>query len=711
MKHLIPRDISWLSFNARVLQEANDPNVPLKERIRFLGIFSNNLDEFFRVRVATLKRMIELGGKKVNMHLEEQPQKILDEIQTVVLNQQSEFNRIWEGILEELKKEKIFLVNETQLNKEQKIFVRKFFDEEVRSNIIPLMIETLPQMPYLREKSIYLGVVMHKKDSAYDRKFSLIEVPSRIVGRFIQLPSAPDEHRIILLEDVIRFNLPYIFSYFGYEQFTAHIFKVTKDAEIDIDNDITTSFVQKIESGLKKRRKGKPVRFVYDKEMDPGLLEYLIRRLNLSRKDNIIPGGRIHNFRHFMDFPDVFKVKNIRRTPFTHPLLQNALRVTDVITERDVMLNFPYHSFDSIIDLLREAAIDSEVTTIKITAYRLAPNSKIINALINAVRNGKEVMVMLELRARFDEEANLEYKARLEEEGVKVLIGIPNMKVHAKICLIKKRSGNKIIQYGFVSTGNLNERTAKVYGDHCLLTSNRSIMADINRIFRYLENPKSDSHLRACNTLMVCPTKMRKQLNQLINAEIKNAKAQNSASIIAKLNSLSDVKLIQKLYAAAAAGVEVNLIVRGIFCAMTEQKKLKHRMSAISIVDEYLEHARVMIFHNHGKEKIYISSADWMIRNLDHRVEAAVLITDEHIREELKEIIHIQLRDSIKARILDNALSNNYVSSAGKKKVRSQVETYHYLKNKLPKTGEVAVHIDRLKDVKVSETVPPEIFN
>jgi polyphosphate kinase len=704
MKHVIPRDISWLSFNARVLQEANDPTVPLKERIRFLGIHSNNLDEFFRVRVATLKRMIELGGKKANMHLEEKPQQILDEIQNIVLQQQSEFNRIWEGILQELKSEKIFLVDERQLNREQKIFVRRFFDEEVRSNIIPLMIESLPQLPYLREKSIYLGVVMHKKESAYDHKYALIEVPSRTVGRFVLLPSPPDEHYIILLEDVIRFNLPYIFSYFGYDHFSAHTFKVTKDAEIDIDNDISTSFVQKIESGLKNRRKGKPVRFIYDKEMDAGLLEYLIKRLNLSKKDSIIPGGRIHNFRHFMNFPDVFRIKSARRSPFTHPLLQRTSRVTDVIMQQDVMLHFPYHSFDSIIDLLRESAIDPEVTTIKITLYRLARSSKIVNALINAARNGKQVLVMLELRARFDEEANLEYKARLEEEGVKVLIGIPNMKVHAKICLIKKRSGKKTIQYGFVSTGNLNERTAKVYGDHCLLTTNRHVMADINRIFRFIQNPKNGlNFLKACKTLMVCPTNMRKQLMQLINNEIKNAKAKKPAAIIAKLNSLSDIQMMDKLYAAAAAGVEIKLIVRGIFCAMTEQKKLKHRIYAVSIVDEYLEHARVLIFHNHGKEKIYISSADWMIRNLDHRVEAAAFITDENIRQELKDIIHIQLRDNVKARILDNALSNNYVSSKGQKRIRSQIETYNYLRSKIQRTNEIPLQAESVKELSVAD--------
>ncbi|MDB5211393.1 MAG: ppk1 [Sediminibacterium sp.] len=694
-KLLIQRDISWLSFNARVLQEANDPTVPLKERIRFLGIFSNNLDEFFRVRVATLKRMVELSAKKIklNMHLEEDPQDILDQIQTIVLQQQNEFNRIWAGLLKELKKEKIFLVDEKHLNREQKIFVTKFFDEEVRSNIIPLMIESVPLLPYLRDKSIYLGVVMRKEHSAYEQKYALIEVPSKAVGRFIQLPSKPNEKHIILLEDVIRFNLPYIFSYFNYDSFESHIFKVTKDAEIDIDNDVSTTFVEKIEKGVKNRRKGKPVRFVYDKEMDAGLLEYLMKKLSLGHKSNLIPGGRIHNFRHFMDFPDVFNTKNTRRAPFTHPALQSSMRVTDVIAKKDVMLHFPYHSFNTIIDLLREAAIDPDVRSIKITAYRLASNSKVINALVNAARNGKEVIVMLELKARFDEEANLEWRNVLEEEGVKVLLGVPQMKVHAKLCIIKKRKGNKTIQYGFVSTGNLNEKTSKVYGDHCLLTGNRNVMADINRIFHYIENWKTGTaHLRTCKTLMVCPTGMRRALNLLINREIKHARAGKEAKIILKVNSLSDALLIQKLNDAAKAGVEVHMIVRGIFCAITHPKKIKQKVSAISIVDEYLEHARVMLFHNLGKEKIYISSADWMVRNLDHRVEAAIPVMDPKIAAELKDIIHIQLRDNVKARILDNDLSNNYVPSTGKKKVRSQIETYHYLYKKNIVNSEVSSH-------------------
>ncbi|MEP6513531.1 MAG: polyphosphate kinase 1, partial [Parafilimonas sp.] len=459
--------------------------------------------------------------------------------------------------------------------------------------------------------------------------------------------------------------------------------------EIDIDNDVATSFVQKIEKGLKNRRKAKPVRFVYDKEMDAGLLAYLMQRLNLTRRDSIIPGGPIHNFRHFMDFPDVFAQKNIRRSPFLHPALRESLRVTDVVLKQDVMLHFPYHTFDSVIDLLREAAIDPEVVTIKITTYRLAPNSRIINALVNAARNGKQVVVMLELRARFDEEANLDWKNYLEDEGVKVLIGLHDMKVHAKLCVIKKKVGKKIIQYGFVCTGNLNEKTARAYADHFLLTSNRNIMADINRIFKYLENHKVGIiHLNECKTLFVCPVNMRKHINRLINQEIKNAKAGKEASIIIKINSLSDREVIYKLYNAAKAGVNVQMVARGIFCAKTENVKLKNRLQAISIVDEYLEHARVLIFHNGGKEKIYISSADWMVRNLDHRLEATIPVTDSDIKEEIKDIIHIQLSDNVKARILDDELSNNYVSSAGKKKTRSQVETFNYLHKKTIKPVE-----------------------
>lgn len=680
---MIPRDVSWLAFNARVLQEAADITVPLHERIRFLGIFSNNLDEFFRVRVATLKRMLMMG-KASRMHLEENPEEVLDEIQSIVIDQQREFDRIWAEIENELKEHRIFIRTEKHLNKDQQKFVLNYFNEEVRTNIIPLMIESIQHFPYLRDKSIYLAIVLARQDNSIRQKFALIEIPTAILPRFIILPSKEGEEDIILLEDVIRFCLPHIFSYFGFDKFTAHIIKVTRDAELDIDNDISTSLIHQIEKGLKDRRKGKPVRFVYDKDIDPLLLEYLMRRLGLSSKDNLIPGARIHNFKDFMDFPSsVFKEKaHPQRKSFIHPLFANASSVMHVIQMQDVMLHFPYHSFDTIIDLLREAAIDPNVTSIKITAYRLARNSKIINALINAVRNGKQVTVVLELRARFNEADNLEWKTRLEDEGVKVLIGIPGLKVHAKLCVIKKRIGTKTVQCGFVSTGNLNEKTARVYGDHCLLTANRNIIADINRIFSYLENSKHDiRQLQACGTLPVSPYSMRPFFVRQIEKEIKNARHKKGGAMIIKMNSLSDPEMIGHLYEAAKEGVDVRMVIRGICCAYMENKKWKKNIQAVSIVDEYLEHARVFIFGREGQEKVYIASCDWMLRNLDHRVEVAIPILDPAIQQELKDIMAIQLSGNVKARILDNEQKNEYKRDNGRK-IRTQIEIFRYLHEK-----------------------------
>ena len=678
----IPRDISWLSFNARVLQEANDQSVTLKDRIRFLGIFSNNLDEFFRVRVATLKRMVELLEKKKSLNIDilDSPHLILDEIQKVVLKQQSEFNRIWGNINRELIKRKILIINDRKLNNEQKIFVKDYFDNVVRPYIIPLMIENLPELPYLRDKSLYLAIVMRNKNDAYHEKFSLIEIPSKSIGRFVILPSSAGTKSIILLEDIIKFNLPVIFSHFKFNQFDAHVFKITKDAEIDLDQEVGINFVEKISKGVKNRRKGKPVRFVYDKDMNAELLDFLIQKLHLTRKSSIIPGGHIHNFKHFMDFPDVLVEKQDRPKPFAHPAFKKNNQVSEVVLQKDVLLHFPYHSFDPVIDMLREAAMDDDVISIKITAYRLASNSKVINALINAARNGKKVTVFLELKARFDEEANLEWKTAMEEEGVNVLVGIPNVKVHAKICIIQKRVANKLIQYGFISTGNLNEKTARIYADHCLLTASRPLLLEVNKVFTYLETwQMGDKPIGKTRNLLISPINMRNTIIQLINNEIKFAKLGKPAKIIVKLNSLSDHLLLDHLYKALKAGVEVHLIIRGILTLKKGIEKTKIKLNAISIVDQYLEHARVMIFHNKGNEKVYISSADWMVRNLDHRIEVATPILDPRLKKELIDIINIQLKDNNKARILDEHLSNNYVPSVHKKIYKSQVETYHYL--------------------------------
>jgi polyphosphate kinase len=681
----IARDISWLSFNGRVLQEANDPTVPLSERVRFLGIFSNNLDEFFRVRVATLKRMTDFTNKKGHIHnidLIESPQKVLDQIQTIVLKQQNEFNRIWQNINKELKANKVFLLDDRKLTIEQKQFVKQYFDEVVRPYIIPLMIENVPELPYLRDKSLYLAIVMSNKNNAYNQKFSLIEIPSRSIGRFVQLPSKPGTASIILLEDLIRFNLPIIFSHFKFNKFEAHVFKITKDAEIDLDQEVGINFIDKISKGIKNRRKGKPVRFVYEKEMNAEILEFLIQKLKLSRKSSIIPGGHIHNFRHFMDFPNVIPVKNNRPPALVHPAFKKNDLVSDIILKKDVMLHFPYHNYEPIIDMLREAAMDDKVTSIKITAYRLASNSKVINALINAARNGKQVTVFLELKARFDEEANLEWKTIMEEEGINVLVGVPNKKVHAKLCIIQKKIGLKQVKYGFISTGNLNEKTAKVYADHCLLTASRTIMSEATKIFAYLENwQQGDKPIVKMSNLLISPINMRNSIIEFINNEITNAKKGRKASIIIKLNSITDITLIEHLYKAVKENVEVHLIIRGITTLKVNDDKANSKLNAISIVDQYLEHARVMIFHNNGNEKVYISSADWMVRNLDHRIEVAVPINDVSIKKELIDIIKIQLKDNQKARVLDSELMNKYVPLVGRK-YKSQEETYQYLKRK-----------------------------
>ena len=684
-KNTIVRDLSWLAFNARVLQEANDTANHIHDRLRFLGIFSNNLDEFFRVRVAALNRMVLLG-KEAKMHLEANPDKILKKIQQTVISQQEEFDRIFSDIINELEKKGVHIKNEKQLSREQKEFVKKYFEQKVRTQIIPLMIETIPQMPLLRDKSIYLACVLGNTASSMLQRYALIEIPTKVLPRFVILPSdAASSTDVILLEDIIRHNLPALFAPFGFNRFIGSIIKLTRDAELDIDNDVNTNLLAELEKGLKNRKKGRATRFVYDRNIDPTLLNFLTKRIGLLKKDNQIPGGRIHNFKDFIDFPStIFNDIVPRHQPFVHPLLKQPKLILDVLEKRDVMLHFPYHSFDSVIDMIRESAIDPNVQSIRITCYRLAKNSKIVNALINAVRNGKQVTVVLELRARFDEEANMRWKAYLEEEGVKVLLGTHDMKVHAKICVIKKREFNKIKQFAFVSTGNLNENTALYYGDHCLLTTDRNIIADINRIFDFLESPvKKMILLKRCKTLPVAPLNMRQVFIALIDKEVRNAKKTKHGSISLKLNSLVDKELIEKLYGAAKAGVDINLVIRGICCAYTEQKVFKGHMKAISIIDDYLEHARVFIFDNAGKPQVFISSADWMVRNLDHRVEVACPIYDAEIQKELIDIVNIQLSENVKGRILDNEQSNEYVQPEAKsQQVRSQLAIYKYLHHK-----------------------------
>ena len=684
-KQGINRDISWLAFNGRVLQEAADEENHIYDRLRFLGIFSNNLDEFFRVRVATLNRMTRTAGNKLKMHMEENPEKILASIMSIVLTQQQQFEKIYRDLVIAMEGKKIHFKTDKQLTKEQKIFVEAFFEERLHTRIVPLMIESIPSMPLLRDRSVYLACVLGHSQSAMMHRYALIEIPVGDLPRVVVLPSAKGTKDLILLEDIVRYNLPYLFAPFGFDKFMGHLIKVTRDAELDLDNDFHSNLIDDLEKGIKNRKKGKATRFVYDKQIDANLLEFMMKRLSLNKKDHMVPGGRIHNFKDFMDFPrEVFTDFNSRPKPFVHPLLTQPCRIMDVISKKDVMLHFPYHSFDSVIDLLREAAIDPAVVSIRVTLYRLAKDSRVINALVNAVRNGKQVSVVIELKARFDEEANLMWKKRLEEEGVKVYIGLPEMKIHAKICVIKRREFNRTTQFGFVSTGNLNESTAKVYADHCLLTSNRQIMADMNRVFDCLERPIPNlTGLKTCRTLIPAPITMRKFFQAQIQKQISLSKRKKRGSLVVKLNSLSDDQLIHDLYDAAKAGVKSSFVVRGIFCGVMDQKSFKKQPQAISIVDQYLEHARVFIFGEEEQKQVFISSADWMVRNLDHRVEVACPIIDKEIQTELSHIMNIQLKENEKARILDAALSNQYVvPEEGEPWLRSQVAIHDYLKNK-----------------------------
>lgn len=680
----IIRDLSWLAFNQRVIQEAKDPHVHLYDRLRFLGIFSNNLDEFYRVRVGTLNKMLHLKEDEGHFHLEQNPKQILKDIQDTTVKLQKSFDATFAEIIRELAKQhRIYFKNDKQLNKEQKYWVTQYFEEKVRTQIVPLMIESMPHAPMLKDRSIYLACLMGNDQNPMLQRYALIQIPEEQIPRFAILPSPQNETHIILLEDIIRFNLKHLFAPFGFNQFQSHIIKVTRDAEMDLDNDINSNLIEVLEKNLKKRTSGKATRFVYDKKIDPQLLEYLINRLDLSDKSNLIPGQRIHNFKAFMDFPKaVFKDLVPRPKPFVHPLLKQPCRIMDVIDKRDVMLHFPYHSFSSVIDLLREAAIDPSVQSIKITVYRLAKDSKVINALLNAVRNGKKVSVIVELKARFDEEANLYWKGVLEEEGVQVFVGVPHMKVHAKLCVIKKRELNRTIQYGFISTGNFHEGTAQVYGDHLLLTTKPQIISDICKIFECLESEDPQLQLlNECKTLITSPFQMRNyfidRIRETASSEQKNKK------ITVKLNSLVDDILIQSIYEAAEKGVKIELIIRGICTAITQQKRFKKKITAISIVDQYLEHARVFLFSQGDDVSTYISSADWMVRNLDHRIEVACPIFSKTLQRELQDILKIQLKENVKARILDNKQLNHYVAPTDKaKEFRSQVEIYHYLKSK-----------------------------
>ena len=674
----VNRELSWLEFNGRVLQEAADETTPLIERVKFLGIFSNNLDEFYRVRVATLSRLLDFN-KRSGEPSRFNPRKILKEINRIDKEQQQRFAQIFRSLVRKLTHEGIQIVNEKQITPEQGNFVLNYFNQHVRSQIFPIMLPNLKSSS-LVDKSIYLAISLQKSGKkATSEQYAIIRVPVGPLSRFVILPSDKDHKYIILLDDVIRYCLGEIFSIFGYNSFSAHTFKFTRDAELDIDNDVSKSFLEIMSESLKQRKSGAPVRFIYDKTMPSKLLTIIKQKLDISETDTLSKSGRYHNFKDFMSFPDLGRpdLQYLPVHPLEHRRLPRNESILNIIRDQDVMLHYPYQSFQYIIDLLREASIDPQVRAIKMALYRVAKDSKVVNALINAARNGKAVTVFMELQARFDEEANIYWAERLQEEGVKLIQGTPGFKVHCKLLLIRRKEGDKNVYYANVGTGNFNEQTARVYADDSLLTADATITVEVNRVFHLIEskyNPPRFKHL------LVAPFQMRTQLFKLINNEIKLAKAGKEAWIILKLNNLVDDKFVKKLYQASKAGVNIRVICRGTCTLVPQKEGLSENIEVISIVDKFLEHSRVFVFNNGGNELYYISSADLMVRNLDNRIEVACPIEDKGIQQELKTILNIQLKDNTKARLVNHEEPNIYKEHEKLPHFRSQQEIYKYFK-------------------------------
>lgn len=675
------REISWLSFNARVLQEAEDPNVPLFERIRFLGIFSNNLDEFFRVRVAAVRRMLEYENDDEALLGNFTASELYDKIQQTVILQQQKAQEIYRNIWREMANENIFMLDEKQLSHEQGIYVRKYFNVKVLPNIVPIMLGKSIKFPYLRDKSVYLAVKLSLLYSPEKFAYALIRVPSRSVSRFLVLPEQGNKKYIIMVDDVIRYCLNDVFPIFNYDHFEAFTIKVTRDAELDIDDDISTSFMEKIELSLKKRKVGTPVRLIYDREMPDDLLEFIMKKMKLDGAEKTVAGGRYHNHKDFMNFPEIGKPHHYYQSlpPIPHKDLVPHQSILKKLRHKDVLLHYPYQSFSHFIDLLREAAIDPKVREIGITIYRVSETSKVVNALLNAIRNGKKVTVVIELQARFDEEANIYWSNKLQDEGAHVINGIPGLKVHCKLAWIQRKEKNGFRNYAYIGTGNFHEGTARVYADKGLLTADPEIANDVANMFEFFKHTYYHFNY---NQIIISPFSMRNFFIQKIDQEIANARKGKKAYMILKMNSLIDPVMIDKLYEADQAGVKIQLIIRGIFGLKTGNPALSKNIEAISIVDKFLEHTRVFLFANGGKENIYISSADWMPRNLDRRIEVACPIHSPEIRGELKELLRIQLRDNTKARILDGELSNRYNNPGNGARYRAQEDYHTYIKKR-----------------------------
>jgi polyphosphate kinase len=676
----INREISWLLFNERLLQEAENETVPLLERIFFLGIFSSNLDEFFGVRVATLRRLdaAKLSGSQLYA---DSLKETLQEIKETVLSQLARFDNIYRQLIAALEEVGIQMVNEKEYTNEQALFVKTYFKEKVRPVLIPIMLKDSVKIPFIKDRAIYLGIKL-SNDGKDNKRFALIEIPTSELPRFVVIPSPDNTECITMLDDLIRANIADVFTMFKFQKAEAFTFKLTRDSELDLDEDISKSLMEKIGKSLKQRKNGEPVRFVYDKHMPNDLLKFLIDKIKLKPEHNLIPGRRYHNFKDLMNFPAVgnASLRNKKMLPQEHPLFKNVPSLLKVIAKQDVLLAFPYQGFGYLVDLLREAAIDPKVRSIQINVYRLAKESEISTALINAVKNGKEVTVLVELQARFDEANNVKWADRLQKEGAKIIFGINGLKVHSKLILITRKEDHELVLYGHIGTGNFHEGNAKIYADYSLLTTDKRITNEIKKVFSFFENTYKRDVFRH---LWVSPFNTRRKILSHIKAEIDHAKAGKKAYIMLKINNLVDQQVMQLLCDASKAGVKINLLVRGICCLVAGVKGFSENITVTGVIDRYLEHARVFVFGNNGDEKIFISSADLMPRNLDSRVEVTTPIYDENVKKILKDNLNIMLADNQKARIMDEAKDNRLVKDNPAHPCRSQYDIYDYFKHKI----------------------------
>ena len=678
---LFNRELSWLSFNERVLQESLDISNPIIERMRFLGIYSNNMDEFYRVRVASVRRLIAIGTAQIEGFVGG-PTALLKEIKKAVLDQQRLFELSYQKLLKELREQGIFQTTENELEPEEIEPVQTFFREKIRPEIVPIMLSTRLVFPHLKDGGIYLGIKMTNFEKSRV-KYALIEIPD-VGNRFYIIPTKENAPRkVMLIDDIIRFNLAEIFSIFKYDTIQAHAFKITRDAELDVDDDISKSYLEKMKESVEMRKECDTVRFVYDSAMPIDQLQYLMDALKLQPGGNIIPGGTYHNFKDFMKFPD-FGIADFtfpNRKALSHPDFKNSAEpLIKTILSKDILITYPFQAFQHVIDALREAAIDPKVVSIKINLYRVAPKSQIINALISAAKNGVKVTAIIELKARFDETNNIYWSNYLEENGVNVLFGVQHLKVHSKLFIIKRKSGEKFQYIAHIGTGNFHEKTAKIYTDCSLLTSNKTLTREVEKIFRIFKNNIDRSMFRE---LIVSPFNIRRRLTSLIDTEIKLAKNGELGLITLKINNLVDPKIIRKLYEASAAGVKINCIIRGICALVPGIQGISENIVVRSVVGQYLEHTRIIVFNNGGNEKYFISSADWMTRNIYRRIEVTTPIYDPAIQADLKFMLDAYWNDNQKARAVDSLQKNKNVKSELKQKFNAQSEIYNYFKDKL----------------------------